>query len=84
MYKAVIAAAVIALGLTLGAHAQNYQFYDRYGNQAGHASPNFGGGYNFYDRYGNQDGSARPNFGGGYNFYDRYGNQTGSQRANPW
>jgi hypothetical protein len=83
MKKAILTVLISAASLAV-ACAQNYRFYDQYGNQTGSARPNYSGGYNFYDQDGSQTGSARPNYNGGYNFYDRYGSQTGSQRGNGW
>lgn len=68
--------AVIALGtFVLGAHAQNYRFYDNNGFQHGRADWN-GNGWNYYDNNGFQQGHSQWN-GNGYNFYDNNGFQHG-------
>jgi hypothetical protein len=74
----------LAFAVLASVHAQNYRFYNQWGQQAGSARPNYSGGYNFYNQWGQETGSARPNYSGGYNFYNQWGQQIGSQRSSPW
>jgi hypothetical protein len=52
MKKISLTLAIVVAGFIANSHAQNYQFRDRNGFNAGSMSPSFNGGWQFRDQNG--------------------------------